>query len=75
MSTITTTTCARCATLVLALAAVTLGDAAATPLHGQNSTTTVNNSPRGRLTLIQLSASREILYRSFGPLRFVNLTD
>ncbi len=40
----TVTTCARCATLVLALAAVTLGDAAAIPLHGQYSTTTVNNS-------------------------------
>ena len=40
----TVTTCARCATLVLALATVTLGDAAAIPLHGQYSTTTVNDS-------------------------------
>jgi len=40
----TVTTCARCATLVLALAAVTLGDAAAIPLHRRDSTTTVNDA-------------------------------
>ncbi|MCP1509959.1 ribosomal protein L31 [Pseudomonas marginalis] len=36
--------CGRCAMLVLVLVAVTLGDAAAMPLHSSNSTITFNTN-------------------------------
>ncbi len=73
MSTVTTR--ARCATLVLALAAVTLGDAAATPLHRQNSTTTVNNIPQPKYSYILMTSLRSIQILSNESYYSVNFTD